>query len=70
MADTNRIKELQTEIDAVLAYKSKQLITRPDWGTMTFKKAEQDINANLLDLGYASCFAIGLLDRQCGRQDA
>jgi hypothetical protein len=52
MADANRVKQLLTEIEAILAYKSKQLITRPDWGAMTFKNAEQDITRifSVLDL--------------------
>lgn len=44
MADANKTKQLQAEIDAILAYKSKELISRPEWGTINFKNAETDIN--------------------------
>jgi hypothetical protein len=36
MADESRIKKLQKEIDITLAFKSKKLISRSEWGSINF----------------------------------
>ncbi|MEI8140611.1 MAG: hypothetical protein WCI03_12180 [bacterium] len=43
MADQNKVTQLTNSISAVLNFKNKSLISRPEWGTMSFRNAEPDI---------------------------
>lgn len=43
MANEQQVNELLAKIDKALAYQDKDLITRTDWGLITFEEAGQDI---------------------------
>ncbi len=68
MADQNRVGPLNKSISAVLAFKGKQLITRPEWGTMSFRNAEQDITRVLSTLEMLQVLPLEFLtDAACDR---
>lgn len=68
MADQNRVAQLNKSISSVLAYKDKQLISRPEWGTMSFRNAEQDITRILSTLEMLKVLPLEYLtDAACDR---
>ncbi len=44
MARDPEVKQLQSNIDSVLAYKKDELIVRQKWGEITFEEAERDFD--------------------------
>jgi hypothetical protein len=43
MAKEDKIKNLQAEINKVLAFRDQPLVTRPEWGAINFITAEKDL---------------------------
>lgn len=44
MARDTEVKRLTTEIDKILSYKKQELITRPQWGSLSFQDASRDLD--------------------------
>ena len=47
MASDNLVNTLKLELNTILKYKDANLISNPDWGTINFESARQDIEAAL-----------------------
>lgn len=52
MADENQVKALMQSIEKILEYQDKSLVSRPEWGSISFAKAEKDFDRIFSVLGY------------------
>lgn len=61
MADTQLTGQLSDSIKQTLEFKDKPLVSRPEWGTITFTKAEQDLERIFTLLNHLSILPLEYL---------
>ena len=64
MADSERCNQLAKAVKQILAYQAKALVSRPEWGTISFKGAEHDLKRIFSLLAYLDVLPLEYLPDQ------
>ncbi len=64
MATKDQIAQLTKLIKQILEFQKKSLVSRPEWGTITFKNAEQDLQRTFSILSYLDVLPLEYLTEQ------
>jgi uncharacterized protein YicC (UPF0701 family) len=68
MAETELIKQLSQVVKETLEFQKKALVSRPEWGTITFKNAERDLQRIFSILNYLDVLPLEYLTDQAATQ--
>jgi hypothetical protein len=68
MAETELVKQLSAAIKLTLQFKNKSLVSNPEWGTITFRNAEHDLQRIFSMLGYLDILPLEYLTDDAARQ--
>ena len=70
MATSDAIEEARSALDDALSYQDKNLISRANWGSITFESAESDLDRAFSILGYLKVLPLEILTDQAITQIA
>ena len=68
MASQDIVQQLEEQLETINQYKNVALIRRPNWGEITFEKAEQDIELALSIAADLSSIPLSYLTNQAARE--
>lgn len=68
MAETELVGQLSKAVKQTLEFKNKSLVSKPEWGTITFNNAQHDLQRIFSLLGYLDILPLEYLTDQAAKQ--